>query len=285
MKQQVLGFQMRCDTKLWSATEAIHIGQSHVEEGKNCQDATALACWDDNWLCGVICDGCGGVTEDLRPYGLIGRTEVGAALLSQYIVAKVRHYSGIIPHESILSLVFADAVEHIYNSCNHLKTVQEKVFAIQQFWLCTVLGFVICDRFGFIFWCGDGLIQIDDDLYPLEQNNTPTYLGYKAIPDPTIFGVKEHLIAQKFTLQWIDVRTIKRLMIASDGFLKVNKERVIRRLQANYPSEIIGGEIPSLVNQQWGKKGLFGLKKWMNTRFDRGYFEDDCAIVVVEKQT
>jgi hypothetical protein len=136
------------------------------------------------------------------------------------------------------------------------------------------------DHDGIVFHCGDGVYACDDDLHVIDQNNIPRYIAYHCLRNPEEVGVDPEIIPSAFETD--ELRTdlsgdAQRIMIASDGFDHHNEQKLSlsRQKHPELP--------PSLHGQQWGKTGNFGLKKWMNSRSDKGYFEDDCFIITVER--
>ena len=103
---------------------------------------------------------------------------------------------------------------------------------------------------------------------------TPRYIGYNCLYMPELVGVTADNIPKEF--HWEHIAPESRVMIASDGFGTNNPDKLaVARKREELPD--------SLEGLQWGKKGQFGLKKWMNSRSDRGYFEDDCFIITAER--
>lgn len=272
---------MRYESDEWSATCGVHVGHHHDTNGQNCQDAVALRMWKSNdkvFICGVVCDGCGGAHEDLKKIGLSGHSEVGANLISDMIVRQLSHSTDK-PIDIALENLFDSVTRYIdVNMWTH-SGPEEMVTSIQQFWLTTINGFIMSEDEGYFFSCGDGCYQIDDSFQEINQQDKPHYIAYACCPVPDRFGVTSDIIPQSFTIVPFDPNKVARIMVATDGFTNHDAQKMDHWRKSN--REELADQ---LHGQQWGKPGRFGLKKWMNTRYQRGYFNDDCAIVVAERR-
>ena len=145
---------------------------------------------------------------------------------------------------------------------------------IKHYWLATIVGFILTDNQNLVFWCGDGIYVIDDELTSIDQNNRPTYIAYNSLHVPDEVGVTLEYIPHNFEYKLLS--SPNKIMIASDGFENHNTDKICT-FQEQEPEASL-----DLNGQQWNKKGQFGLKKWMNSRSDRGFFEDDCFIITAE---
>lgn len=272
---------MRYTSSQWTTTGAVHIGHHHDSSGQNCQDAAALRIWETakgkTIVAGVICDGCGGVHDDLKKIGLSGHSEVGANLISDMIVRHLA-FDADKPISWLLESLFSSVKRFIDTALWTRNGVEDMVVALQQFYLTTINGFIMNDEEGYFFSAGDGCYQINDKFIDIDQNNNPKYIAYACCPMPEAFGIQNEMIPTEFTLQSFDPRQASKIMVASDGFTNHNPIKMDTWQAAN--AEILPEQ---LHGEQWGKKGLYGLKKWMNTRYVRGYFDDDCAIITAER--
>ncbi|KKN16292.1 hypothetical protein LCGC14_0977480 [marine sediment metagenome] len=268
---------MRIDTDLWSVSSATKIGHHHLYKGANCQDAAEFFATDEI-ICGIGCDGCGEGHY----------SEVGARMLCNFSLFEVArlHRLNFSPRE-IVKILFGNITKFIdiqvYLTCQ-TETPQHIAYYIKHHWLATIVGFILTkDCAGMIFWCGDGAYAFSGpgfaDFCEIDQNNTPNYIAYHCLRNPTEVGVDIEVIPSAF--ETVDTSTSgndNHIMIASDGFNNHNEQKLNLSRQ-KYPDLT-----PHLDGQQWGKKGHFGLKKWMNSRSDRGYFDDDCFIITAERK-
>lgn len=262
---------MRIDTDNWSVSSAVKIGHHHLYKGANCQD-TADFFVSDDIICGVGCDGCG---EGLY-------SEIGARMLCNFALSEIArlHQMKFSPEEK-LTILFGSLIRFIdmqvYLSCP-LGTPQQIAYYIKHHWLTTIMGFIINEKegSGVIFHCGDGVYSCKDNI-TIDQSNAPRYIAYNCLRDPQLVGVESEMIPTNFETKFFGA-SINRIMVASDGFDNHNEQKLILAMQKD--SELTW----DLHEQQWGKRGNFGLKKWMNSRSDRGYFDDDCFIITAERK-
>ncbi len=267
---------MRVNSKSWSATCGVKAGHYHLYKGANCQDAAAIVAGPD-MVVGVGCDGCGEGNH----------SELGALATANFALREIVRlrrsgYDSI----SIVRQLFPAIVRfidmNIFLTCP-VETPVEVADFIKHHWLSTIVGFILMDdpeQEGRIFWCGDGVYSIkigDDDLFvPIDQQNAPTYIAYNCVRNPSEVGVQPCYIPKEFSSVSVYGSTSK-VMVASDGFDHHNADKL---LASKEKEPKLSG---CLHGQQWDKKGRFGLKKWMNSRSDRGFFEDDCFVITAEK--
>lgn len=264
----------------WKINKGVHIGHAHAKSGQNCQDAVEVYACDD-YIVGIVCDGCGGVNEDLQEFGLQGRSEVGANMIASQALRRIQLLLNInCPlTKSMLSMVFYHLVGLVNDSINSSLSKDIQILDLQRFWLSTINGFVMTKEVGYFFRCGDGIYQQDDNLIDVDQNNAPHYLAYAALYKPENYGISSEFIPKGFDLVEFNPNEVDRIMVASDGFNNHNYTK-LAYWRKDHPNE----ELPDDLNGlQWGKKGQFGMKKWMNKMSMRGYFDDDCAIITAEK--
>ena len=273
---------MRQDTTTWTVQHGVKMGHYHRDKFGNCQDAAGVFIRNSpspmqppdlrdkfgEWVGGFIADGCGEGQH----------SEVGANQAARMAIRQMHHLmmQGY-PPATIPDLLFSDILRYINgnvtDNCLNTYDYGERAELIADYWLFTALGVIMSGDQGVIFHAGDGVYSIDDDMTVLDQNNAPTYPGYACIQDPARFGVAEQFIPKRFTTVTFNPNEIDRVMIASDGFTN-HTDAMLR-----------DPELPdSLHGQQWGRKGKIGLKLWMNTRSNKGYFNDDCAIITVERK-
>lgn len=270
---------MRINTDLWTVSAAVKAGHHHMDKGVNCQDAADFFA-SDEIICGVGCDGCGSGNY----------SEVGARMLCNFALSEVSrlHCMRFSPPEIVTTLFgsltrFIDMQVHL--ACP-VETPQQIAYYIKHHWLATIMGFIITPDECQLFWCGDGVYAVDDDYTrEIDQNNVPNYIAYHCLRNPEEVGVDSEVIPTAFETDTVatgigvddDDNGNRQVMIASDGFNHHNEQKLSLSMQKH--PELT----PDLYNQQWGKKGNFGLKRWMNSRSDRGYFDDDCFIITAER--
>lgn len=259
---------MRKNSNDWSLACGVKAGHHHLYKGSNCQDAAAMITAPDIAI-GIGCDGCGEGEH----------SEMGALATVNFALheASQLHTAGYRPSEIVQQLFpaivrFIDM--NVLLTCSARGIVEIANF-IKHHWLSTIMGVILtCDE-SIIFWCGDGTFAIDDEaVVSIDQQNQPTYIAYNCLFVPDKVGVSKKDIPVDFSSMVITPKS--RVMIASDGFGNHNKQKLFLSRERE-------PELPDCLHgQQWNKKGQFGLNKWMNSRSDRGYFEDDCLIITAE---
>lgn len=269
---------MRVNSRNWTVTCGVKAGHHHLHKGANCQDAAAIVAGPD-MVVGVGCDGCGEGNH----------SELGAIATANFALREIlRLRQSGYELDKIVEQLFPAIVRfidiNIFLTCP-VEMPSEVADFIKHHWLSTIVGFIMLDepegdRHGMFFWCGDGTLstlnnQGLDSVDILDQDNAPTYIAYNCVRRPGEVGVMPHHIPKSFSSAPID-EWVAAVAVASDGFVHHNPDK----LQASREKEPITED---LHGQQWGKKGKFGLKKWMNSRSDRGFFEDDCFVITAER--
>lgn len=271
---------MRSNSNSWSVTCGVKTGHYHLYKGANCQDAAVIAALPEyagrkEIAIGIGCDGCGEGQH----------SEMGALALANFALTECLKYHLCFrsPRE-MLQHLFPAIIRFIdtnvsWNGPHFSDATMDAAHIaefIKHYWLATMMGFILTEEEGVLFWCGDGTYAIDDDRTTyIDQENAPHYIAYNCLYMPERVGVTKADIPGQFS--WMDITPQKRVMIASDGFAAHNEDKLVA---ARHKEELSD----SLEGQQWGKRGQFGLKKWMNARSDRGYFDDDCFIITAERQ-
>lgn len=139
----------------WAAGSII--GSEHQRVNKNNQDALAVRSADD-YLLGVVADGCGSCTH----------SEVGAWLAVELIAEAIAANPNAITDD---------------DGCRELgEKVLRKLppqLPAEKYYLFTLLGFVITPEETVVFGCGDGTLAINGEITRWEfANNAPPYLIY-----------------------------------------------------------------------------------------------------------
>ncbi len=282
---------MRFETDKFVINAASHIGHFHKDKDWNCHDNFGVAVFPEKspeWIVGVVCDGCGGADIE-TPNGVIEcKSEVGSALVAEFILRQLRLSinDGKSLKESVLYL-FEATRRHIMNSLYFMSSA-EIAYHVQRYWLCTIRGFVMNSEQGYLFSAGDGWTEIqylqNAHGYPVSFSDqshdaAPHYLAYGCIPDPGAWHIPKQLVLDEFRTYAFDVTKVNRLFITTDGFDNPC-ERKLDLYEAAQDCKLPR----SLRDQQWDKKGKTGMRRWLNACFAKGYFDDDVAIVTVERK-
>lgn len=275
---------MRIETTKWTVSGASKIGHAHRFKDSNCQDAYAFTVEQEpERVIAFVSDGC---SEGEH-------SEVGAKLLTRFAVreTKLLFSRGYTLNEVIQNL-FSNVLSFINLNTQLIcgDDPVERALYLKHYFSATLLGAILTPDEGEVFYAGDGVFSAElenPELNPdatfwghvkIQQNDLPTYLAYHCVIDPERFKVSKRVIPVAFTRHKIDPSNLKSLMIATDGFDNHNETKLSIHEKEKPLPRSLHGEI-------WGKKGQFGLAKWMTVKSSQGYFEDDCAIVTVERKT
>ena len=273
---------MIIETDQWKITAAVKVGRDHVDRGVNGQDAAVIRLDPaTGTIYGIVCDGCGSGVH----------SEVGANLLANYAVANLCSYGNLDAWQQE-SLLFPALIRFVNNNIDTLRPSDPTVIAeiVNDFWCATLVGFIIKPKEIVIFHAGDGVYEIThnesepDQIVEIDEDNAPRYLSYNCIPFPEKFLTDPSRIPKEFESHWLNSQSTQRFMISTDGFCHHDMSK-IEYGQSHKIGLPNGDSLPKqLFGLQWDKKGNFGLKKWMNAMWDRGYFADDCAIITAERK-
>lgn len=263
-------------------SSGLKIGRDHYHDFRNCQD-NLIVYNKDEYVFGIISDGCGSCEK----------SEIASYITCKKILQNLLFY---VDQEKEDAFYLKDDIEFIKLRCNlmesffsntsdDLGTISHDLCAFENsnsLLLATVIGFCLDTQLNklLLFWCGDGFYSIDNQDEVLEsKDNTPTYPIYNYMKKHNMdkkFILPDELVPENFQSKLIT--DFSKLTIASDGFMSRN-DSVIALNKKD------GIEIPDNISGlQYNKHGNFGLKKWMNVMWNKGFFSDDCAIITIERK-
>ena len=157
-------------------------GREHIRINKNNQDAVLIKSTAD-YVIGIVADGCGSKTH----------SEVGAWLGVEILVEAIANHLPQSLTEETLDTIGEQVIDRL-----------PKLSNFQDYYLFTLLGFVVTSTDTIVFGCGDGLFSINGDLSQLSfENNAPPYLIYPG----TKLEVYQHIPTEELT----------SIVIATDG--------------------------------------------------------------------
>lgn len=222
-------------------------GRLHKADGKNNQDAYYF-CADENLMIGIVSDGCGSGQN----------SEVGAKLGSRLIAEMIRNYINL--------------------GCTSLPRVLEEVrlnFLVQlqalaknfggsfsqtvvDYFLFTLIGFVITEKETMVFSLGDGVVVINGEIKKLGPfpNNAPPYIAY-GITNTSLGEANPELL--QFKINYLaKTEEVENLLIGTDGV-----DDLIASVGKNLP----GKELPvGELNQFWLEDKYFRNVDMMRRR-------------------
>jgi hypothetical protein len=244
----------------FSLRSGIVTGRAHLLFGINCQDSlnhTTFIHKDEEYIVGVVCDGCG---EGAR-------SEVGAHLASKFLVQRIEQ--GIkdgLSTEAIISVpLFYWLVEYLRIIVSRMDmwsmTASDKVTFIKDHLLFTAIGFVVGPRKTTIFSIGDGVIQINDDLVVIDEGNMPLYPAYHLV-DRQFLAPGHTELPERFEIKVIDTSELQRLAVGTDAW-----EDELKQLETF-----------------WGQGKKFSLQRAMNVLSKKKKrFKDDASLIMIER--
>jgi len=223
------------------------IGRDHMARRVNCHDSTALI-QTENYLAGVVCDGCGDGAH----------SEVGAKLAAQFIVTQIRDLLGKgIPAGEIPARLYPRIIAYLAQIVDASNPLNPVAF-IRDYLLFTIVGVVQSGEDTLIFAAGDGTFVVDDMICQRDQDNAPAYVAYHLL-DPAALG--EFALPVGFDIHQCDPAW-QRIAVMTDGF------------------------DTDLIPELWGHKHQRGLQRKLNVWSDRDRrFRDDATVIAIERTT
>jgi len=194
------------------------IGTEHIRLKKNNQDAFFYLNSPDA-IIGVVCDGCGSQSH----------SEVGAKLGASLLASTLQHYlqlSETINFEKCLRLSQADVLAHLRTIVSKMATPHTGYTALVcNYFLFTVIGFVITKDTTWIFSLGDGITYINGEVHIQEfEGNAPPYLGYNLLDlqQLTQFQTEPHQLDINVDIE-LPTDEIQSLVVGTDGVVQLSQ--------------------------------------------------------------
>lgn len=157
------------------------VGRDHIQTSKNNQDAFYFEVNEDYCL-GIVADGCGSAQH----------SEVGAQMGVRTLASSIKNiYRRLNKEEEdgseielFFNLIQNNLVSQIENSALFMSpSPEKKTEIIYDYFLFTILGFLIYKNKIHYFWAGDGIIIKHGEILGtqeliINQNNEPKYIAY-----------------------------------------------------------------------------------------------------------
>lgn len=260
--------------KTFEVASGTVIGKLHTASGRNNQDSFSTIHTDD-FLIGVVSDGCGS-----EPDSEVG-SKLGCQMLAEIISRRMDLFqnSGLKITEILTPKFWDNAEEELCSRLKHLSGMLGKN-AVANFFLFTLVGFVMAKTESLFFSLGDGIIIINGEITIIGPfpENAPPYLGYNILAtdqinpaldlktlDSTIqknknrsatvwqdcevfkSGVKQK---NKVTVQKIiDTQSIESILVGTDGV-----EHLIKAENEKIPGK---NELVGSISQFWTENCFF----------------------------
>jgi hypothetical protein len=247
----------------WTLRGAKILGRDHAMAGKNCQDSYAFKTVSINgqtYQIGVVADGCSEGSS----------TEFAGILLPTFVVYQVCHLIQFeTPILQIPVALYPSVIGFLESMCKLIpfRDGQEVVAFIKDHLLATIVGFVLGETEGIVFYAGDGLVAVNEEIETVDYGNKSPYLAYHLVPRSVLTEGASQL-PRTFVSRTLGLETLQRLTITTDGFS------------------------PELLQRLWeeARPIPLGLQLWMNVingprnaKPQAGRFYDDATVVVAER--
>ncbi|MCK5415826.1 protein phosphatase 2C domain-containing protein [Candidatus Parcubacteria bacterium] len=188
-------------------------GRSHREMNKNNQDAFYVINRPD-MVIGLVADGCGSCVQ----------SEVGANLVVKMIVCLIeKNYFSGQDFNDLLEKVRLDSLAQFRVLINQLGLNFSKT--VNDFFLFTLVGFVLTRDAVVIFSLGDGVVMVNDEIVNLGPfpKNEPPYLMYGLIKS-SLQNQIDDLLKFKI-LKNLKFNEFEQMVIGTDGVMDlINKQ-------------------------------------------------------------
>lgn len=237
-------------------------GKDHLRAGRNCQDGYAykeITIGGKQFLIGVISDGC---SEGKY-------SEIAGLLLPVFIVDEIIRLLQLeIPIVQAPVVLYPEVIRFL-DGISELIPLQEisgLVDFVRNYLLATVVGFILGEEEGVVFYGGDGYLVINEEIRKIDYQNRSPYLGYHLVPRSVLETTNP--LPKAFETIILESSSIHRLAITTDGF----SENLISRLWREV------------------KPVSLGIQLWMNMingsrnpDYQSGLFYDDATIIEAKR--
>lgn len=206
-------------------------GDIHTVYGEDSLFQTSI----ENFWVGAVMDGCSSAVESCFAATLFSKLVAKGCKLLPYLNKiqpdlNLQTMSAKLVGEFILNQVFSD-----------IKKLQKQLLLENSEILSTLTLAVINSdsKSAYINFSGDGYYTINDQLFEIDQNNTPDFLGYH-----TNKSFEEWLTNHTYACE---LKNINSLTIATDGIAKLFKPNGTKH------TDLIPQEYLTIQNIQSGK--------------------------------
>lgn len=243
-----------------------------TEHDRN-QDAIGWLQKDPDTVFGVVCDGCGEKSG----------SHVGSTISVELLAQSFSEMSSTLRATAFVRELQKRYLEKLSGIANFLGgALRTRDSAIEEYLLCTIVGFFITKRTSIVFAAGDGVYSFNGEppisLGPF-PDNAPPYLAYNLYSTPQINNLQ--IVSQKPTSK------LQSLFVGSDGVLHMpnggtdvaadmqlfnsgtSLNRALRKLNAEKVELQVQSDPQNVV---------------VRPKVSFGELEDDTSIVMVKKE-
>ncbi|MFH1210533.1 MAG: protein phosphatase 2C domain-containing protein [archaeon] len=276
------------------------VGNDHRWSGRNNQDAHHCVV-EPSVIVGVVCDGCGSCN-----HSEVG-SQIGAKLIVEETLKLVTRFSmeshpENTPEVALWNRFWFKVMKHVTdNVIAHLRVLSLSMGSslssvVQEYFLFTIVGFVLTPARVVLFSIGDGVLEVNSKVKVLGPfpNNQPPYLAYCGLVESTLAEKNSELLS----VQINDVRNteeVNSILVGSDGVVDFIKSQDMKMPGKNEKvgplsqfweddryfknPDMIRRKL-SLVNRE------FTSPDWQEQRIVRenGLLSDDTTMIVVRRK-
>ena len=253
------------------------IGSYHRKMLKNNQDALASATYaseDSSFqqVIGVVCDGCGS-----SKYAEVGAHILANSVLNNLIGTPVIKESDEETKYFIQRLLRRAIETDLRQVIDVIAGYDDNDISkvVYDYFLSTMVGFVIENDKTVIFSAGDGMYSLNGETTAIDQDNCPNYISYGLITSslnkvPTNLDIVVN--------ELVSTESVKSIIIGTDGV-----EDLIDRKDETYVSlgkeyEVKG--LDQFLTEEKYLKSIFGLNKRLLVLSDKGILSDDTTMIM-----
>ena len=195
------------------------VGRDHRRVGKNNQDAYLFKNFGDS-IVGLVSDGCGSVK----------RSEFGSQALVRITLNVIGAYLPLLEgynNTDDTRFIFWTLVrERILEDLSKVacSMSRDEVFALNEYMLATLLGFIIGPKKTYLFSIGDGEIYLNGKLIKTGSfpDNAPPYIAYGLLGEKQKFFSEDML---NFSIDAeLETSELESLLIGTDGLADLRKK-------------------------------------------------------------
>lgn len=258
------------------------IGARHLSKGKNNQDSFHIQKNNDT-IVAVVTDGCGS-SKNSEVGAKIGAQNT-VKIINSYLKQYVENRSAWKQDGAVWENINYDIVKNISNSVNQIKGGHVDV--LMDYFLFTIIGFIITDDLTYIFNIGDGAWIENGNINKIGPfpGNAPPFIGYACLKNNFLFKESLSSYNTDFNVKIFNTENIESLLIGSDGildFIDAEKKEVPGTKRA------IGN-----ISQFWQKKEYFEDEFAISEKLNKincinsknsGLLQDDTTLIVARRE-
>ncbi len=197
-------------------------GVEHNLENQNNQDATGIIVEED-FVAGIVCDGCSGTNDNLQDS--ISNNEFGAKLIVRLltkIIRKTYNEKKLTDKDAFVQSVKTQLLSELKNIVDIVCDDNEadKELFIHDFLMTTIYCVVADESRYIVFYCGDGVVGIDDMIEIIDESGKYLSSNLFKICCPTQFEKADINEDLKIYFEG-KPSEIKSIFLASDGFNEI----------------------------------------------------------------